>query len=65
MKKIWHIPIKDEKFSVVGLWRIGDEIYNKILQTGKENIENFEPRKIFIKRENGKIIIHYEQYKKL
>ena len=60
MKKIWHIPIKDEKFSVVGLWRIGDEIY-KILQTGKENIENFEPRKIFITKENGEIIIHFEK----
>lgn len=61
MIKIWHIPIRDENFSVVGYWRIGEKIYNKIFQTAEENIENFKHRKIFVTRENSEIIIHFEK----
>ena len=59
MKKTWYIPIRDKKtYSVLGYWKIGNEIYNKIFQTAEENIEIFKHRKIFVIRENSEIIIH-------
>ncbi len=61
MKKYYHIPVKNpETLTCDGYWKMGEEMYNEILRVGKEQIQNFESKKLFVTKEDEKIIIHFE-----
>lgn len=61
MKKYYHIPVKNpETLTYDGYWKMNEKMYNKILESCKEQYQNFDDKKLFVTKENEKIIIRVE-----